>query len=223
MFLEYQDIVHMSQPISSGILTGKVVDVNDPKKLGRIRVHIPEIFSETIQVVSKTSSSSQPAKEGLPWVYPSISFLGGLANTAAICIPQLDSLVQVKVNRDIHEMYYIATPVTTSTKASKLEANYPKSYGFVDPIGNHFIVDMVAKTIEVHQVDGQTLLMKPGGVDLTVTGDYNTQVSGNSTLDVKGNVLVKSGGSYTEDVGGSATSKVGGSYTVTTGGTLNLN
>lgn len=223
MFLEYQDIVHISQPISSGILTGKVVDVNDPKKLGRIRVHIPEIFSETIQVVSKTSSTSQPAKEGLPWVYPSISFLGGLSETALICIPQLDSLVQVKINRDIHEMYYIASPVTTSTKSGKLDKNYPKTYGFVDPIGNHFLVDMVAKTIEVHQVDGQTLLMKPEGVDLTVTGNYYAKVSGNSTTEVEGDVLVKAGGSYKEDISGSANTSVGSSYTVTTGGTLNLN
>ena len=56
-----------------GLLRGIVVDNNDPKKLGRIKVRIQSAYGD------------QPV-ENLPWAWPCLSY-GGMSGMYAFAVP----------------------------------------------------------------------------------------------------------------------------------------
>ncbi len=114
----------------------KVVANDDPDQKQRIKVHIPDVMTGSV--------------EQLPWLLPIThpSFGGTSTSYVTVNVPHVDSLVVV-LFQDGNLSYGLtmgSVPIGGQV-LGPLATNYPKRYGFVDPAGNHLYVDTT---------DGQT-------------------------------------------------------------------
>jgi len=165
---------------------GKVLDNDDPKKLGRIKVEIKGLLE------GETSS--------LPWIYPVIPyFLGGSEQSAIFSVPEVGSRVVVIFPYDsIYFGFYVGYWNTAKESNQLFSTNYPNTYGFIDSKGNYFKVDKVAGTIDVYHNSGTHVnIAADGTVNITIVANENANISGNVTVNVSGNVSVTASGECT--------------------------
>lgn len=159
---------------------GRVVENNDPKRLGRIKVDI--LLYEGID------------KELLPWCYPFNGNGGGGAGV--VSVPEIGNDVLVMFPYlDIHFPFYVPVFVMGS-RVVDLHSDYPKSYGFKDKVGNMFRVNKESNEILLKHVSGTRVRIDSNGnveitsKNITMVGDL--YVDGNvfatgSIIDVGGN------------------------------------
>jgi phage baseplate assembly protein gpV len=118
---------------------GKVVDNNDPKKLQRVKVEIPNLL---------TGEASS-----LPWCFPAQHSLFGMTETAySVGVPVVGSTVIVEFqNGDIH-YGCVTSAIHTSISAvsGELATNYPNRRGWLDPAGNLFYIDITDGQVKAH-------------------------------------------------------------------------
>ncbi len=118
--------------LTGHIFIATVNFINDPLKLGRIKVNIPGIFDST-------DSNLLPwvgKKDGGPIANGSDGF-GSLS-----LIPRIGSRVFVEFqNGDSQYPLYWLSPIQPDSVVTELVANYPNVYGFKDPANNLFSVD----------------------------------------------------------------------------------
>lgn len=72
------------------ILPGTVIDINDPKFLGRVKAEVPTVFN-----------SAEMNKEGLPWIYP--LSLNGYQTFSTL---RVGSKIWVLKDKDNNEFWY---------------------------------------------------------------------------------------------------------------------
>lgn len=164
------------------IFKGKVVDNNDPEKMRRVRVEIPQLYGKA-------------TPEQLPWAYVRISsILGQTPTVGAFGVLVLDSEVWVELQSGdpkfpvvvgVHEKPGLAKPLS--------DTNYPNRYGFEDGTGNSVFLDRSDKTIGITtasgitisiDTDGNITMNAPGNVDLTVGGAVTANITDDSTITV---------------------------------------
>lgn len=232
MLLKPVDHMKKTNPFSKPY-KGIVVDNDDPKKLGRIKVNI-QGFLEGLA-------------EELPWIFPeNPTGLGGRADLSSFIVPEVSSRVQVEFPfDDIYAGFYTGYWQSDIThQGSTFDEDYPESYGFRDSQGTHFKVNKSKKFVEVQHTSGARIRMNDdSSVEIQsrseirfVSEDQKTElkfdmVTGNvnfdpkETMEVKGNktrlsapVIEIDTSTKTEEIAGGSTSEIVGGRKEVIGG-----
>jgi hypothetical protein len=102
---------------------GDVVDNNDPKKLGRIKVRI--------------SAYADLSDEALPWASPLLASHGNSQEYGGINIPEIGSQVRITFpSEDFTAPYYSGAELNEHTRTTFFDDDYPNTYGYKDSVGN---------------------------------------------------------------------------------------
>ena len=143
---------------------GTVIDNNDPKKMGRVRIRIPNVHNDV-------------ADNELPWSVNMASSSG----SGAVNVPKTGD--QVYANVDGNQPGFMGSVVSASTLGEKLATNYPSRKGFVTESGVSGFVDVATGLVEFDNGAGCVVALDPGGnVSLNGVGTLNLSVSGNITI-----------------------------------------
>lgn len=135
----FNNMNQMESPDYTIPFLGKVVDNNDPKKLQRVKVEIPNLLT------------GDPSS--LPWCFPAQHSLFGMTDSAySVGVPVVGSTVMVELqNGDIHYgMVRSCLHTSTSNVTGELATNYPNRRGWLDPANNLFYVDITSGQVVVH-------------------------------------------------------------------------
>lgn len=167
---------------------GKVVFNDDPLKMERIKVSIPDIF--------------EGDHVNFPWCGPSKA--GWFPNTSSFgvfgLIPPVGTEVKVLFQRG-NPLYplYFAYPHQKEERPAEFITNYLKRYGFKDPQGNLFFIDTTPGAnpqVKFAHVTGVTIIITDtGNLNVTVSsGDVNLSVpAGDVNVDVSAGVNIEAG------------------------------
>jgi hypothetical protein len=194
---------------SKNIFVGKVVYNEDPLRLRRVKVSIPNLFAEQDHTT-------------LPWVAP--MFFGNVANGAgggsAHLAPAVGTelVIEFQMGSPLHGLY-IASPIRPDQLPAEFtDADWQWTYGWKDPTGNIFLVNSKAGTNTIR-------LFHASGTEIKVTNEGKVQVHGveNVEVQIDGDAIVNTTGNVTHTVGGDFNISTGGDFNVTTGGIVNLN
>lgn len=165
--------------------TGKVMNNDDPLKLGRVRVRVVEFYG-TAEEIPDTD---------LPWINqePSSS-VGGNSGTASFSVPEINSVVQVEFpTSDPNFGYYKGGCNSLDIRNSFFDEDYPNSYGFIDSQNNSFKINKIKNTIEVKHHTGTKITINTDG-SISV---FSPTTSLTGTVNVVGNLNVSTGASGT--------------------------
>jgi phage baseplate assembly protein gpV len=135
----FNNLNQFESPDYSIPFIGKVVDNNDPKKLQRVKVEIPNLLT------------GDPAN--LPWCFPAQHSLFGMTESAySVNVPVVGSTVMVEFQGgDIHYGVVSSCLHTSKTTVSgELANNYPNRRGWLDPANNLFYIDITSGQVIVH-------------------------------------------------------------------------
>ncbi|RRS09085.1 hypothetical protein EAG18_08170 [Pseudoalteromonas sp. J010] len=109
---------------------GTVVDVKDPRMLGRVKVSIEGLIdSKFIDI------------DDLPWCYPQLpAHLGNNAFGSSMYVPELHSTVLVEFpEKSIYHPVYRWRVSNRQTRPTDFQSEYPHRYGEADAHGNKSI------------------------------------------------------------------------------------
>ncbi|TMP46321.1 hypothetical protein CWB96_00370 [Pseudoalteromonas citrea] len=109
---------------------GTVVQVNDPRMLGRIKVSIDGLMDTHFV-----------STEHLPWCYPQLpAHLGDAASGTNMVVPELNSTVLIEFpDRHIYHPVYRWRVSSRQTRPTDFQSEYPYRYGHSDRAGNKSI------------------------------------------------------------------------------------
>lgn len=158
----------------NGFYRGEVVDVNDPKKSGRVRIRVFSIFDDV-------------PVDSIPWAIMGNGVIGGLADYGSFFVPDMGSHVLVVFeNGDPEQPIYLGGLPAKPHNPSEKDKNYP----------NNKILKTKQHTIELNDGSGEVKVTTGSGTTITIDG------SGNMTIDCVGNVTENVDGNYAISVSG---------------------
>lgn len=130
---------------------GKVVDNRDPKKLGRCKVRVYEIFDDNIP------------DSDLPWAVPDFGFIG--STKGSFIVPPEKALVNVYFERDEIYLPRYTTKVLNSKQLPKdKDIDYPDNMIFFETDdGDTFQINRRKKTILLKHSSGHTIEIARNG------------------------------------------------------------
>lgn len=177
--------------------TGKVVDNNDPEKLGRVRIRVFGVYEDQIP------------NEDIPWAIPDFNFIG--SNLGSFVVPPNDTLVKVYFEHDDIYLPRYTTKVIkkdllseSSFIAGKNE-NYPNSMIFFETdTGEYFKINRETNTTTYRHASGLLLEIDVDGnlvidnTDVSVSSNPNNS-SDSSTI---GNITINCKSDFNVNVGG---------------------
>ena len=182
------------------IYVGKVVDNNDPLKLGRCRVRVFGVFDNSI------------SNDDLPWAMPNNTFVG--SKTGSFIIPPKDAIVNVYFDDwDVNLPHYTTKVIDQNNLPKNYAKNYPDNMVFFETDnGTSFEIDRSNEDVTFTHADGTvvkidgnlgdvTFKHKSGtkitvdGVtgDLTFDGNLNTTIKHKGILTVEGSTVTPTG------------------------------
>lgn len=184
MLLDIDGIVRFSDELMR-VHYGEVLDNDDPKKLGRIKVKIEFIFEE--------------AAADLPWVYPN-EF-----SPSSLYVPQVGEKVKVVFrNGDIYHPEYIGFFHSTVNHDDAFDEDYPDSFG-LHKQGFKATYNMKKELLKITAKNGSTFEMnKDGDAVFTMTKDFKATAK-DIAFTADGKVDVKATGNLTMTSEGTAT------------------
>ena len=149
------DYMFTNASIANKRFIGQVVDVNDPQKLGRVRVMIPELYDGL-------------PHEHLPWVTIERHVHQGATNGAGYYgIPQKDTHVYVKFdNNDENSPVITGEPLPSNLTPNEMD---PHHYGHRDPAGNIFDVNNQTNDINVTTKESTHIFISGSNGSIVVT------------------------------------------------------
>jgi phage baseplate assembly protein gpV len=160
---------------------GEVVDNNDPKKLGRVRVLIA-VYSEL-------------KADAIPWASPYLGTHGNSQDYGGINVPEIGSQVRVVFpSKDFTAPYYTGAELNEGTRTTFFDDNYPHTYGYKDSVGNFIKVNKERGTAQIQHSSTTNMQVSPdGSIKVGLSGGaYFIFDSGNNfdlnlgTLDING-------------------------------------
>lgn len=157
------------------IFTGTVVDNNDPLKLERVKVSVTGLYEGDTTL--------------FPWcVSFKRMFFGSGSGYGEFGVPRQGSKVAVMLQHgDPHFPIYLGAILQSGNPVAEAATNYPNRYGFKDPVGNLFYIDMTSGEVKFQHKSGTTITIANNG-DVTVTA------VGNVTETITGNLAISAGG-----------------------------
>jgi len=170
----------------SGYKIGVIVDNNDPLKLSRVRVEIPEW-------------RGIPTAH-IPWacLLQPIE-LGGSSTLSSHIIPEVGTSVLLTfVNRNTPIVMGVLKDATTHQP--KYDKNYPDSYGKEDPNGFTTFTDKVTKTATIVHTTGLSISIDSNKGDITVDmpDNFTWNVVGNIVATITGNTTINTPNCFVE-------------------------
>lgn len=163
-----------------GPRVGKVINNNDPKKLGRIKVELAGIFDST----DSTGSN-------LPWVRRlNDTFLCG-AGQEFFSVPPIGSYVQVIWPFGDDIACYRGLPYGKQNMTNSFTEEYPNAWGIANNNGFIFKVNDIDGTVMLKTNTAQILIDSKGnitisGEEIAITGNTITLTSENKNTKIDG-------------------------------------
>ena len=129
---------------------GNVVDNNDPKKLGRIKVQIA-VYADL-------------NTEAIPWASPLLASHGNSQEYGGINIPEIGSQVRITFpSKDFTAPYYSGAELNETTRTTFFDDDYPHTYGYKDSVGNFIRVNKERGTAQVQHSSTTNMQVAPDG------------------------------------------------------------
>ena len=129
---------------------GNVVDNNDPKKLGRIKVQI-SVYADL-------------KPEAIPWASPLLASHGNSQEYGGINIPEIGSQVRITFpSKDLTAPYYSGAELNETTRTTFFDDDYPHTYGYKDSVGNFVRVNKEKGTAQVQHSSTTNMQVAPDG------------------------------------------------------------
>lgn len=169
----------------AGFHRGKVVDNQDPQKLGRIKVEIQHFFNNI------------PSKY-LPWAVPALPIISGSGNNYGwFAVPEIGSYVWCFFEAgDLNQPVYFAEAVSgVCGHPSTGDINYPNRRGFRTKSGHEVYVDDESDVICINHSSGSKIVIRSGKIDLEASHVNASGASGtfHSADDPKKTITVRDG------------------------------
>jgi len=156
----------------------KVVDNNDPLKIGRVRFRIQGIHRRI-----------PDAK--LPWAMPVKNSVQGNNNVGSINIPVLGSEIIVYFIDEYTPLILGEINRSSSIITELTDINYPDCYGFVDKGGNKFFVNTVTDEVSFVHLSGTTIqINQQGECSIKTASNLNLESQGSINISAKENVII---------------------------------
>jgi hypothetical protein len=158
---------------------GKVIDNNDPERIGRCKIRVYGIYSDLIP------------DSDIPWAVMDSGFVGG--TNGSFIVPPIDSLVNVIFqDNDIYNPMYTTKVKSTTNFISDKDEDYPDSMIFFETdTGEYFKINRRTNLSTYRHASGLI-------IDIDAEGNctINTESSetGNITINTLGNVTLNCGG-----------------------------
>jgi hypothetical protein len=186
---------------------GIVVDNNDPKQLGRVRVRVEQLMPT--EAIPNEHCPWALMKRPLGW--------GGNSDKSFFAIPEKDSKILVQfVGGCVYSPIYETLPVDGASKLAEVSTNYPKRYGFFDPDTSKFIVDYKDHTLDyVHQSDYQFHIKTDKSVNVNCPYDETEVIARDQRNNIGRDLVIEVGQDLKITVTRNVTEDVQGTYTVT--------
>lgn len=223
--------------VVAGNYRGLVVDNNDPRQLGRVKVEVYPFFADIVVA-------------NLPWAVPAMPLMEGAGDGfGSFVVPKVGTFVFVFFEAgDIYQpVYFAEAPTTGYGLPANRTVSYPSSKGFKTEHGIEFWIDDALRTIKVIHPTGTTIVVDTNGritatsvedISMIATRDIritagrdivahaarNLSITADVdvTADLIGDVTATFHGNVTETILGSRDESVTGTKTVNTGN-LNIN
>ena len=147
-----------------------VADNNDPEKLGRIKISIPEMTAG--QVLNK-------------WITPQVAFGGN--NNGFVAIPNVGENVWVTFRcGDPRFPIYIGSFWTKDQFPEEALEDYPNTLLIKSKQGHYIKINDTTGEISVNQSNGNTVNISEDEINISIEGGSNVKVN-NSLVELNGN------------------------------------
>lgn len=175
---------------SLNFYSGKVIDNNDPLKIGRCKIRVFGIYDDMI------------ADSDLPWALPDDHFVGSFKGS--LVIPPKEALVRVYFDHgDIYAPVYTSKIPEKKYKSEHISKDYPDTMLFFETDnGDYFTINRKKAEIVFHAAGGSLITIDNKG-NLTIdTTEADVIYGGGFKLDIVGDVEMKTVGNVTIDAVG---------------------
>jgi len=193
-----------------GFHIGIVTSNTDPKQLDRVQASIPGIF--------------EGDKSLFPWCAKIATNDFGVGTSGNSSRPEVGSKVLIFfLNEDIYSPVYMGGIVDSTSIANIFQG----SYGFKDPAGNIFKVNVNTGLVEYTHASGTKLTIAQNGettihsadkLHIDSTGDMTVVSGGNLDVTSTGPTSLTSGGTLDVTSSGATTINSGGTTDITSSG-----
>lgn len=151
---------------------GKVVDNNDPKKLGRVKCIIEGLL--------------ELGNEDLPWITQnSNAFLGGMSGKGILAVPEVGAELKIEFPfDDIYSAEYVGYWQSTTTSINDAE-DYPNKVGLY--VGEFKLTfNKTKKEFKVEHPSGTSVSVVENG-DVIVNSAANVKIDSAENIELNGN------------------------------------
>ena len=193
MFNKNRDKIEPREKFN-GMYRGKVVDVDDPYKKGRIRIEVFGVFDDL-------------PVDTLPWAIFADPLMGGQENLGGFIVPDMDSHVWLFFEEGDHTqpVYFAGAPARPHGPPEATNGEYPRNKVFRTKAGH---------VIEIDDTPGETRvrIKHTSGTEVEVDDDGNVEefVVGDVDRMVRGDVTEVIGGNYSRRTMGTVEDKSNG-------------
>lgn len=192
-----------------GRWTGKVVDNNDPDKLGRVKIVVFGYYDEL-------------AEFALPWAVPDLGYIGG--TNGNFIVPEVGTFV-----RGYFDQGDIQKPIYDSIAFSEMTARNLMKNQLVNKLEDYPHKMVLLETdqgdyLTLNRKDGETLFHHRTGLTITIGGDGTLTINTGSSFAEKGKFIVNCDGETQIETQGDVkiTSLTGNINIDAVGGMVNL-
>lgn len=192
-----------------GRWTGKVVDNDDPDKLGRVKIVVFGYYDEL-------------AEFALPWAVPDLGYIGG--TNGNFVVPEVGTFV-----RGYFDQGDIQKPIYDSIAFSEMTARNLMKNQLVNKLEDYPHKMVLLETdqgdyMTLNRKDGETLFHHRTGLTITIGGDGTLTINTGSSFAEKGKFIVNCDGETQIETQGDVkiTSLTGNVNIDAVGGMVNL-
>lgn len=185
--------IQTTTQLTSNHYTGRVVNNNDPDKVGRCQIRVFGIFGKEIN------------DDELPWATPDQSYIGGLKGN--FIVPTVDTIVRVYFeNNEIYKPIYTTKVLDLNNMDfdSNKNEDYPNTQIFFETNeGDYFKINRTTRLMTFKHSSGAIITIdKDGVIDINseitdkghfvinVNGDVDIYAGGNAKVDAKSDVVL---------------------------------
>lgn len=152
--------------------TGKIIDNNDPEKLGRCKIRVFGVFGEEIP------------NEDLPWAIPNFNFIG--STLGSFVVPPIDAIVKVEFDSgNLYAPVYTTKVININKLPSDKDEDYPHTMVLWETDEGEYL--------KINRKTNETTYHSASGVLLTFDSDGNVELNTEECDNGEINFITKTG------------------------------